>query len=673
MGEAVVLCLFTAAVTILMVASFSLVKHFVDPRFHDMTPKIICSMTLTFVLTSICIIPIDVYLSQSRSYSVETADAVYGMYQFLFTLTLISLFLVIPYAYFFFDAPDTMSKGMKIRFATKYMFQGLLTLALFMIVGMLIDIARFRGVTDPQGILLLFENRDFWLQSLEVCMGAFFLLGMIGIMIYCSFGLAAMPIVSILKRLNQNSFAYHDPHFEGRREILLQKRANNARKHMLWRQYRLTGKRMSRAQQKEFDEINEINRLLKDRSFKLEPSEKSDRFSRLLMKHGWVKVVLGTLLLSGSWVIAVSVGITAVDRFGQCESYIECTTGYLMKKSMLSNPLDWILLFVSRFFPLDYIVLVLVVLYFFVAALYAMTNLGVRFLCFAVYPLRAKKSSPQAMLLATTNMVFISFAISCQLAWIAPQYTSFGLQSYKTPDETSAQCNLIMSVERETYPPKDRTKYNEMYPPKPPDLIKPTKTLAGIDTTAQRIMEQQMHDKSLGFLEVFKREKFLNIMPFMSGGGPSATTSGDNRHEVAEDKKGDEASIDAHSVREKQLLLAPVSAGNSAKSVRPELPGSRGNKNKHKVPQCHPTQVSMIINGVMARYPAFGTMYQYTSICFVILFFTFSVVSVGRNPKKKWLPDSDSDELSSDDDEFSDEEETAGLLGDQNDAGMYYE
>eukprot|EP00505_MAST-04D_sp_SCG-Rhode-Island_P001503 Stramenopile-MAST_4_protein_1503 len=186
-------------------------------------------------------------------------------------------------------------------------------------------------------------------------------------------------------------------------------------------------------------------------------------------------------------------------------------------------------------------------------------------------------------------------------------------------------------------------------------------------------MEQQMHDKSLGFLEVFKREKFLNIMPFMSGGGPSATTSGDNRHEVAEDKKGDKASIDAHSVREKQLLLAPVSAGNSAKSVRPELPGSRGNKNKHKVPQCHPTQVSMIINGVMARYPAFGTMYQYTSICFVILFFTFSVVSVGRNPKKKWLPDSDSDELSSDDDEFSDEEETAGLLGDQNDAGMYYE
>ena len=91
---------------------------------------------------------------------------------------------------------------------------------LAMIAGMLIDIARFRGVTDPQGILLLFENRDFWLQSLEVCMGAFFLLG---IEFFAEFGNCRIchVIFTSLKFFGdhqneekQDGCAHYNPHYD---------------------------------------------------------------------------------------------------------------------------------------------------------------------------------------------------------------------------------------------------------------------------------------------------------------------------------------------------------------------------------------------------------------------------------------------------------------------------
>ena len=277
----------------------------------------------------------------------------------------------------------------------------------------------------------------------------------------------------------------------------------------------------------------------------------------------------------------------------------------------MGNPMDWFLLQLSRFFPFDYLALAVVVFYLLASAVYAMTSLGVRFLVIVMYPLRAKKSYPQALLLCTANVIFISFAISCQLAWVAPQYTSFGLQTYKGTDGSLVPCTLLMST---THDGPSSTA-----PKTPPKTVS-----KGHSKNVEGLSKHSIHTHLAGWKDL-------------------ASKKGDLKHLIFLD-----LSLDPHS-KEKIPLQ---STSGKAPEVKRSL--------------CRPTQISMIVNGIMARYPIFGTIFQHTSVGFVFVFFLFSLVSLARNPKSKWVPDSDDEE-----DSDEDEETIAFLGGSRDDAGMF--
>ena len=154
MGESVVLIVFTTIIFILLFTSFQAVKFYIDPRFNDYLTTIISSICLMLVLSSIFLIPIDVYLAQSRN-AVLAVDAVLGIYHFVFILLLMLYFIVLPFAYFYYDSPTDWSSRKKMNSASKYTFLSILLLVLLLIVGMLIEAFRYRGVTDAGGILLL--------------------------------------------------------------------------------------------------------------------------------------------------------------------------------------------------------------------------------------------------------------------------------------------------------------------------------------------------------------------------------------------------------------------------------------------------------------------------------------------------------------------------------------
>jgi LMBR1 domain-containing protein 1 len=608
MGESVVLIVFTTIIFILLFTSFQAVKFYIDPRFNDYLTTIISSICLMLVLSSIFLIPIDVYLAQSRN-AVLAVDAVLGIYHFVFILLLMLYFIVLPFAYFYYDSPTDWSSRKKMNSASKYTFLSILLLVLLLIVGMLIEAFRYRGVTDAGGILLLFENKHFLVSTMEVCMGILFLSGNVGVMIYCSFGLAAMPILQFLKRCSDNLPYNDDPHFKGRNEIYRERSINLENKKKLWRKYRLTGRKMNRSQRMKYEEINERERLLKDREARLIPSKRKTYFSNLVQRHGWMKVIIGILLLLGSWNIVFSIIISIVDRFGQCESYLDCPTGYLMKQRNVESPMDWFLLFVSRFFPFDYIVLGIVVLYFLISAIHAMSSLGVRFLFFfSIYPLREKKTYPQGIILATANIILIMFAITFQMTYIAPQYISFGLQEYKAPDGTMLPCTLIMSV----------------------DSAIPT--IQHIDTQHHDHIAKQHHHNHHHhnqFLNNHEQKQFFPTSMKLTNEPPPFPPP-IFFVEIASNVKSNNIT----------KLLIPKN--NNATG------GRIGDHSMKKTPaQCQPSPLSMIINGLMAKYKFFGIIFQYTEIGFVFFFIIFSIISIGRNPRKRWI---DSDDLSDDDD-----------------------
>jgi LMBR1 domain-containing protein 1 len=599
MGESVVLVVFTVIVFAILFISFRAVTFYIDPKFNDYLTTIITSICLMLVLSSIFLIPIDVYLAQSRDLELA-ADGVLGMYHFVFVLLLLFLFIVLPFVFFYYESPSEWPLRKKVNSASKATFLSIFLLVLLLVAGMIIEAFRFRGVTDAGGILLLFENKDFLVSTMEVCMGILFLSGNVGVMVYCAFGLSAMPILEFLKRCSENVPYNDDPHFRGRSEIYRERSINLQNKKTLWRKYRLTGRKMNRSQREMYEEINERERLLKDREDKLIPSKKKTLAYRLIQRHGWIKVIIGLLLLLGSWNIVFSIVVSIIDRFGQCESYLDCPTGYLMKQRNVESPMDWFLLFVSRFFPFDYIVLGVVVLYFLISAVHAMSSLGVRFLFyFSVYPLRERKTYPQGIILATANLILIMFAITFQMAYIAPQYTSFGLQEYKAPDGIMLPCTLIMSA--------------QMSAPRLQHIV-----VAKDHNTGKQ--HHHHHHYIKNHIKELDLEQKLHLTP-------SSTLSS------AEVPPFPPAIT---LIEATEVIKKKINKTNVTSSV-----------NKLSVPQCQPSQLSMIINGLMGKFPFFGIIFQYTEIGFVLFFVIFSIISIGRNPRKRWI---DADDLSDDDD-----------------------
>ena len=108
------------------------------------------------------------------------------------------------------------------------------------------------------------------------------------------------------------------------------------------------------------------------------------------------------------------------------------------------NPMDQILTYLSWYFPLDYVALAVVALYIFVASLYGIFRVGVRFLGMQLFKIERGRTWPQAMLLCALLMMTIILSATLELTTLAPQYATFGSQSQSQVhgDQNHHPCGL---------------------------------------------------------------------------------------------------------------------------------------------------------------------------------------------------------------------------------------
>lgn len=82
-------------------------------------------------------------------------------------------------------------------------------------------------------------------------------------------------------------------------------------------------------------------------------------------------------------------------------------------------------------FPLDYVFMVLVVVYFFMATMSGIITIGVRFLWVALFRIRKGATMPQGLLFASVLLMLALLALNYSLtAVVAPGYAHFGSQVY---------------------------------------------------------------------------------------------------------------------------------------------------------------------------------------------------------------------------------------------------
>ena len=117
----------------------------------------------------------------------------------------------------------------------------------------------------------------------------------------------------------------------------------------------------------------------------------------------------------------------------------------LDERTNMESPMDWFLLFVSRFFPLDYVILGIIVLYFLISAVHAMTSLGEISLLFLCISIEREKTYPQGIILAAANLILSRLPL--HFKWhTLHRNILHSLQEYKSPEGTMQPCSLIMSA-----------------------------------------------------------------------------------------------------------------------------------------------------------------------------------------------------------------------------------
>eukprot|EP00415_Alexandrium_ostenfeldii_P001252 UN1252 len=150
--------------------------------------------------------------------------------------------------------------------------------------------------------------------------------------------------------------------------------------------------------------------------------------------------MIGVSMMSISLLVVSSLLLTMLDRLLHSPCGWSC--GYTLKERRIFNPTDEIFLRLSRIFPVDFVVLGALVLYIFSASVFGIVCLGIRVSCFSVYALRTRKSMPQALLVLCNVMAFLLLALCMALLTIAPNYTSFGSQTFSGKDGLPSWCTM---------------------------------------------------------------------------------------------------------------------------------------------------------------------------------------------------------------------------------------
>ncbi|CAG2122698.1 unnamed protein product, partial [Medioppia subpectinata] len=130
-----------------------------------------------------------------------------------------------------------------------------------------------------------------------------------------------------------------------------------------------------------------------------------------------LQIGLGLLAVILSLIVWISLLITNIDK---AMHSLGMKMGYALPKPQIPNPIDIILVTFQRVFPLDYILILLMSLFFVLATMSGLKNLGIWFFFVRLYKIRVKKSSPQALLMLFGTLMLTTLGINILFYCISP-------------------------------------------------------------------------------------------------------------------------------------------------------------------------------------------------------------------------------------------------------------
>ncbi|CAI6281795.1 unnamed protein product [Periconia digitata] len=453
---------YAVAIILLLAIATIFVFLYQTPRDRAASITTVCIFTTSVLLATVLLMPVDIALVSSTSLSSQgrkkdwaTPDAVGSIvktleivYYTLYSLDALLCLLVIPFTYFLYeeydeDAAETGEQtfGQRVWGAFKYTIAFILFVVLLFLVGFFVPFAKKAKGDDRLDLEffkhLLSENRGE--RALSFALGLLMLIGTLLYVLYTGAGLALLPVAMI-----KSAPSISAPTLAANTASQLETNRE--------RQRQLEGRNEGRDNGLDSRDRRELEALIREERTLIRrerlAAESSGEDRHWLVKT-WIKIEAvfrplkllgGLILLILALLVFVSMLITGIDKAKNSICGAHC--GYILGHINIFQPINWIFVKSSKVFPIDYVLFLLLVLFFFSASVVGIATVGIRFLWLTIFKIRKGHTSPQALLMATVMLNLIVLAINYSIAMIvAPQYATFGPQTFcdRTPRHPGEQ------------------------------------------------------------------------------------------------------------------------------------------------------------------------------------------------------------------------------------------
>lgn len=452
----------TAAILVIVACIF--VYTYQKPRERALSVTVISIFTVTAILATVLLLPVDVALVSSTVNSKTGArkdwatdkrvdNLVLGLkivYYTLYSLDALLCLLVVPFTYFYYEEYDereaeegNQSFVTRAVSAAKYTAIFLVLCIILFLVGFFVpikhkpkDLDHFKDLLSQNRKYALPRSRFFHIsyalaeaeRALTFALGLLITLGTFIYVLYTSAGLALLPITWI-----KSAPSISAPKLAATTASQLEQNRE--------RQRQLEGRNEGRQEGLEPRDRRELEALVREERTLIRRErlaaegmgEDGNAFLRIWTKVQAVfrpiKLLLALVLMLVAVVIWVSMLISGIDKAKNSICGAHC--GYLLERINVFQPLNYIFVQAARVFPIDYVLMILLVTFLFSASIVGIATVGIRFLWIVLFKIRKAKTSPQALLMATVMLLLMTFAINYAIVTlIAPQYAVFGSQRY---------------------------------------------------------------------------------------------------------------------------------------------------------------------------------------------------------------------------------------------------
>uniref|UniRef100_A0A9J8CSB3 Lysosomal cobalamin transport escort protein LMBD1 n=1 Tax=Cyprinus carpio carpio TaxID=630221 RepID=A0A9J8CSB3_CYPCA len=381
----------------------------------------ICALAIALITSAL--LPVDIFLVSFMKYpngtykewaaNNETRQQIentvlYGYYT-LYSIILLCVFLWIPFVYFYYEEKDedNSNKCLQVKNALKYTIGFVIVCSALLLIGTFVPLESppNRNSTQWEKVQYLFEELGSSRNSVLLTLAE-----------KTAYGMSVLPLNLI----------------KGTRSILYERLENTEDTEEVEHQIDklkakcADGRPLSMRDRRNLQDLEAKLQVLRRQGRHLEIAERNccNKVGSALRP---MKILLGVFFILVALLFFVTLFISNLDKALHSAGI---STGFIIFGTNLTNPLNELLLALQPVFPLDYVLITIITMYFVFTSMAGIRNMGIWFFWIRLYKIRPQRTRPQALLFLCMILLLIVLHTSYMIYSLAPQYVMYGSQKY---------------------------------------------------------------------------------------------------------------------------------------------------------------------------------------------------------------------------------------------------